>query len=130
MIVAAASGGLTLMLHQGFARAFLMYSLILAVWGAFLWLRRSNPSGGYLGALAIMEGLAVLQSLAGLLLRVQGHSPHDSLHYLYGVVAVVSIPTAYFMSDHGTTRRDSGLFAIAALFLAGVAIRSFITGGS
>lgn len=123
------SAGLPLVLHQGFARAFLIYSALMALWGLFLYVTGHNPSGGYLGALVLNEGLALLQGAVGLILRAQGHAPHDALHYLYGIVAVVSLPAAYFLSDEGTTRRDSLYFALASLFLVGVAIRGTVTGG-
>lgn len=128
MTIAAASGGIVLTLHQGFARAFLIYSLFLAIWGFFLYFRGSNPAGGYLGALVILEGLAILQGVLGVVLLGQGHRPHDALHFLYGFVAVLSLPTAYFMSNAGTERRDSLVFGLATLFLIGVAIRGITTG--
>jgi hypothetical protein len=127
--VAAASPGFVLTLHQGFARAFLIYSVFLALWGLFLWVRGSNPVGGYLGALFILEGLAILQGLVGVVLFGEGHRPHDALHFLYGIVAVLTLPTAYFLSAEGTERRDSLVFGLATLFMVGVAIRGITTGG-
>ena len=128
LAAATTSGNFVLTLHQGFARAFLIYSLFLAVWGLFLYLRGSNPVGGYLGALIILEGLALLQGTVGVILLGEGHRPHDALHFLYGIVAVLTLPTAYFMSDGGTERRDSLLFGLATLFMIGVAIRGITTG--
>jgi hypothetical protein len=128
-LLAVKHDSLPLVLHQGFARAFLIYSVLMGLWGLFLYVTGHNPSGGYLGALVLDEGLALLQGVVGLVVRTQGHAPHDALHYLYGIVAVVSLPAAYFLSDEGTTRRDSMYFGLAGLFLAGVAIRGMGTGG-
>jgi hypothetical protein len=128
-LLAVKHDSVPLLLHQGFARAFLIYSVLLALWGLLLYVTGHNPSGGYVGALILDEGLAVVQGVVGLFLRVQGHAPHDSLHYLYGIVAVVSLPAAYFLSDEGTSRRDSLYIALASLFLVGVAIRGAATGG-
>jgi hypothetical protein len=127
-LLAVSHDSLPLVLHQGFARAFLIYSALMAVWGLFLYVTGHNPSGGYLGALVLDEGLALVQGVVGLILRTQGHAPHDPLHYLYGVVAVVALPAAYFLSDEGATRRDSLYFGLAGLFLVGVAIRATVTG--
>lgn len=124
----AATDPLSLTLHQGFARVVLIYSLILALWGLLLYVRRSGPSGGYLGALILAEGIAALQGIIGLVLVVQGHRPADPLHYLYGVVAVLTLPAAYLFSSGGTDRRDSLVFGLAALFLVGIAIRGIATG--
>jgi hypothetical protein len=125
----ATTGGFVLTLHQGFARALLIYSILLALWGFFLYFRSSNPPGGYLGALIILEGLAILQGVVGALLFSQGHRPHDGLHYLYGFVAVLTLPAAYFMSAGGTERKDSLIFGAATIFLVGIAIRGIATGG-
>lgn len=128
-LLAVKHDSLPLVLHQGFARAFLIYSALMGLWGLFLWLTGRPPTGGYLGALVLDEGLALVQGVVGLLVHAGGHAPHDVLHYLYGIVAVVSLPAAYFLSDEGTTRRDSLYFGLAGLFLVGVAIRGTITGG-
>jgi len=51
------------------------------------------------------------------------------LHYLYGVLAVITLPSAYFYGDRASERRDSLILGLAGLFLVGVAIRSMTTGG-
>jgi hypothetical protein len=131
MIAVVTAHGVVVNLHQGFARVVLIYSLLLALWGLFLFFRGSNPSGGYLGALVINEGVAVLQSLIGLVLIGQGHRPDDPLHYLYGVVLVLTLPAAYYYSGltgGGSDRRDSLVFALAGLFLFAIGIRATTTG--
>lgn len=128
ILLATKTSGPVLTLHQGFASVFLIYSLLMALWGFFLYLRGSNPSPGYLGALVLDEGVGVVQGVIGLILLVQGHRPPDALHFLYGFLAVVSLPVAYFLGTGGTDRRDSGIFGLAGLLLAGVAIRAMMTG--
>jgi hypothetical protein len=128
VMLAVVHGGPVVDAHQGFARVVLIYSLAVALWGLFLYVRGSNPSGGYLGALAINEGVAVLQAAIGLALVILGHRPPDVLHYLYGVVSVVTLPSAYFYSSGGTERKDSLIFGLAALFLAAISIRASMTG--
>lgn len=122
--------GLPLTLHQGFATVLLIYSLFMGLWGLFLWFRGSNPSGSYLGALILAEGVAVLQGLIGIVLLILGNRPADALHYLYGVLAVITLPSAYFYGDRASERRDSLILGLAGLFLVGVAIRSMTTGSS
>jgi hypothetical protein len=130
MIVAkvAKVASLPLTLHQGFARALLIYALILAVWGLFAYLRGTNPPGGYLGAMIILEGLGIVQALVGVVLLGAGHRPDSTLHYLYGAATVLTLPAAYFMSAGGRERRDSMVFGLAALLLVGVALRAITTG--
>jgi heme A synthase len=116
-------------LHQGFGTVVLIYSGLMALWGLFLWLRGSNPSGGYLGALVLAEGVIVLQGLIGILLLLLGHRPQGPLHYLYGILALITLPSAYVFGERATERRDSLIFGLAGLFLVGVAIRGIMTGG-
>jgi hypothetical protein len=125
---ATTHSGATVTLHRGFATVVLLYSVFMGLWGLFLWVRGSNPSGSYLGALILAEGVAVLQSLIGLVLLLMGHRPHDNLHYLYGVLAVITLPAAYAYGNRASERRDSLIFGLAGLFLAGIAIRNFGTG--
>jgi heme A synthase len=101
----------------------------MALWGFFLYLRGSNPSPGYLGALILDEAVGVIQGLIGGVLLLQGHRPPDALHFLYGFLAVVALPVAYFLGSGGVDRRDSGIFGLAGLLLVGVAIRGTMTGG-
>ena len=116
--------------HMNWSRVVVIYAAFLAVWGLYLWIRGSNPSPGYLGALVIAEGIFLVQGLAGLLALSSGHRPHDALHYLYGGVLVLTLPAAYFFGDGGRERRDSLIFGLAGLFLIGIAIRGITTGGS
>lgn len=119
---------IVLTLHQGFARVVLIYSLMMTLWGLFLWVRGRNPSGGYLGALILDWAVVALQGLIGIVLFAQGYRPGQLLHLLYGAAAFLTLPTAYFWSDNGTTRRDSLIFGLAALLLFGISIRAAMTG--
>jgi heme A synthase len=114
--------------HSSFSRVVLIYSAIIGLWGLFLYFRGSNPSPGYLGALVIAEGVGLFQGAIGLFVRSQGHAPHDALHYLYGVVLVITLPAAYFLGKGASERRDSLIFGLAGLFMLGIAIRGVTTG--
>ena len=115
--------------HSNFSRVVVIYSAIIALWGLFLFARGANPSPGYLGSLVIAEGVAVVQGILGLVTRTQTSGPHDALHYLYGIVLVITLPSAYFYSSGGKERRDSLIFALAGLFMLGIGIRGITTGG-
>ncbi|GAC1445688.1 MAG: hypothetical protein NVSMB52_07760 [Chloroflexota bacterium] len=132
MILAAQATdkGFTATLHRGFFTVVLLYALAMSLWGLFLFFRGRNPSGSYLGSLLIAEGVTAFQGLVGLILVLQGHRPHDGLHFLYGIVAVITLPAAYFLSAQGRERRDSLIFGLATLFLFGIAIRGATTGAT
>jgi hypothetical protein len=114
--------------HKSWALVVLLYSLFLGLWGLFLYVTNRNPSGSFLGALIIAEAVAVLQGIVGIVLLLQGHRPPEALHYLYGIVAVLTLPSAYFLGEGGAVRRDSLLFGLAGLFLVLIAIRAMTTG--
>jgi|SRR5947209_14188620 len=122
--------GFIVSLHQGFFTVVVVYAIIITLWGALLCLRGNGPSGGYLGALVIMEGVALFQGLVGLIVLVTGHRPHDSLHYLYGVAVALTLPAAYSFGRGGSDRRASGVYALGGLLLIGLAIRASTTGGT
>lgn len=132
MYVAATTknNGVIVSAHQGFFTVVVIYAALIGLWGLFLYVRGSNPSSGYIGAIVIMEGIAIVQGLIGLAVVISGHRPHDPLHYVYGVVAVVVLPAAYFFSDNASERKDSLIFGLAGLLLVGIAIRAAATGGT
>jgi hypothetical protein len=121
--------GAIVTIHNGFFTVVVIYAGLMALWGFALYLRGSNPSGSYLGGLVFAEGVAVFQVVVGLIVLFTGHGPpHDWLHYLYGAAAALALPVGYTYSARGTERRDSLVFAIAALVVLGVAIRASATG--
>jgi heme A synthase len=129
MILATTThNSVTVTLHQNWSRVVLIYTLVVALWALFLWLRGSNPSGGLLGALILNEAVVVIQGVLGLILVIQGQHPAQGLHFLYGIVALLTLPVAYFYGEGGTERRDSLVFGLAGLFLFGIAIRAVTTG--
>lgn len=130
IVLATTHDALSVTLHRGFASVVLIYAAFMALWGFFLYLRGSNPSGSYIGALILAEAVAILQGIFGLVLIAQGHRPADALHWLYGGVIILTLPTAYLLSSNGTTRRDSLIFGLAGALLVGLAIRAFATGSA
>ncbi len=134
MRTAAHHDTIVVFLHQGFSRVVLIYSLLLALWGLFLYLRGQEPSGGYLGALILDEGVILLESLIGIVLYGEGYRPGQTLHLLYGLAAFLTIPSAYLWAganrEGPLTRRDSLIFGLACLFLFGLSIRATTTGPS
>lgn len=90
-------------LHQGLFNSIVLYFIVLALWGLYQWLRGYQPSGSYLAALIIGEGLMIVQAISGLLLVAMGKHPHQGLHWLYGAVLLLTLPVAY---TFGGQRRD------------------------
>jgi hypothetical protein len=76
-----------------------------------------------LGALFAVAAAGV----SGATLAVSGHSPSDALHYLYAVVALVTLPLARFWGGRLAAPRP-GRMLLAGLIFTGVTLRLFQTG--
>src|SRR5947209_11953292 len=114
--------------HVFWSRVVIIYTVLIALWGLLLVIRRADIGGGYMGSLVIAEGIIAVQAILGIALLIQGQRPHDSLHYLYGVVALLTLPGAYLYTLQGTVRGSSLILAIACVFLIGICIRAITTG--
>ncbi|MDP9314778.1 MAG: hypothetical protein M3R24_28540 [Chloroflexota bacterium] len=117
-------------LHTGFGRTTLLFMLALGLWGLWNFVRGEGVTGSYWGALAIGEGLVVVESLIGVGLYLAG-SPGPArglLHVLYGIVAVICLPAAFSFTRGRASRYEALIYAVIALFLAGIANRAQTTG--
>lgn len=105
-----------------------LFALALGVWGVIAFLRGMGVTGSYFGALVIGEVLTVVQALVGVLLVITGHWPPDVLHFLYGIVVILSWLMVYIYTKGATTRREMLIYAIVSFFVMGLAIRGIMTG--
>ena len=133
--------------------AVLATNLAAAVWGGVAWLRRI-PSVIFWYLLRVAQGVVILQVALGLFLLIgQGKRADSGLHYLYGVLPLgisllaegaragaaerelegldfESLPQA---RQRGVAlaivRRETGIMAVSALVILGLAIRAATTGG-
>ncbi len=116
-------------LHDGLANTALMYALLLALWSFWLYVRRSELTSQFWGALAIAALIFVVQAAIGVIMVLQGRFPWRDVHYLYGVLGVITLPAAFaFMRGRGGFR-EALLYGVILLFLAGVALRARMTAG-
>jgi hypothetical protein len=79
-------------------------------------------------AILVQAVAALGAAIAGLAAALAGRPPSDALHLVYGaVLVVVGLGARYLARDTGT-RRLGGVMTVVALVLAGVVVRSFMTG--
>ena len=119
-----------LSLHRGLFFAGLVLAIVIGGWGLVMFFRRMAPTGGFNSALLVTEALFIIQGLVGVTLFLGGRRPHDALHWLYGILLVIVIPIAmtYGASPaERDQRRQSLVYGIAGLFMAGLAIRALTT---
>jgi len=117
-----------LVIHQRLAVSVLLYMLAVGFWGLFSFMRGGSLSGSLSGALAIAQGLIMLQGLAGIVLFTQGYRPPSSLHYLYGVAAALVLPFVWSYMKDRNARQALLFYSLVSLFAAGLAIRGIVTG--
>lgn len=116
-------------LHRISATALVIFAVLLAVWGTYLYFRHAAVSGGFRSSFLIMAGLTAVQGLFGLVLLVLGNRPEDwPLHVVYGIFAVLFLPGVYRYAQGGTKRREAVFLAGAAWIVAIAFVRGFMTG--
>jgi hypothetical protein len=117
-------------IHARLAVTVLIYMIACTLWGLALFFRGEGLNGSYWGALAIGEVLVLVQCLVGALALLGGRVPlRTGIHVLYGVVAIISLPAAFFYTRGRDNRYETLIYGLVCAFLAGVAIRGTMTGG-
>ncbi len=110
------------------ARALLLYALVLAVWGTYLYFRRAAVNGGFRASYLILGALTALQGIAGVVLFIAGQRPTELLHLVYGIFAVLFVPGVYLYSHGGSKRREAVVLAGASWVVAIAYFRGIATG--
>lgn len=130
--------------------AVLASNLIAGLWGGWCWWQR-RPSVGFWYLLRIAQFAVVVQVALGGALLLDGRESSDGLHYLYGVLPIVITLLAegarIVATEHETegldleslpperqrvlvlavTRRETGIMAVSALVIFGLALRAYFT---
>ena len=116
--------------HIRLANTALLYTIILALWAIWRFVRKQGIDSNYWGALAIAEILFIVHFAIGGYQYLVGAVPFTAggMHILYGVVSVLVIPAVYLFTKGDDQRRASIVYGAALLFLMGVVIRGIATG--
>jgi hypothetical protein len=128
----------------------LVANLAAGVWGGVSWYRL-RPSVGFWYVLRVAQVAVVVQVALGALLTLDGREAPDGLHYVYGllpvVVALLGEGARVVASDHelegldfdslprdrqlavaaAISRRETGIMAVSALVIFGLALRAAFT---
>jgi len=116
-----------LSLHGRAATALVLYYTAVGFWGLYLGARKSGPTPGFRGAIAIAVIASVVQGALGFVEFFFGHPPRETLHILYGFALALAMPLAASLVRDRAPRGQSVALGFAALFTAGLAIRGIIT---
>jgi hypothetical protein len=113
--------------HRLLGTAFLYYTVIITIWSLVHLLRRQEVGGSFWGAVAIGEGLMVLQVLVGVIMALQGFRPARELHFVYGGVALLTWPAVFTFTRGAPGRREALWWTLASAFLFGITLRAMVT---
>ena len=134
-------------LHIAVGVGVLGANLAAGLWGGYAWYRQT-PSEGFWYLLRVAQVAVVAQALLGSFLLLTGREAPDGLHYLYGVLPVmVSMLAEAARAGAGARelegidfdalprerqrlvalaifRRETGIMAVSALVVFGLALRA------
>jgi heme A synthase len=114
--------------HDWLARVVIIYAVVLALWGTYLYFRRDSVTGGFRSSFLVLAGVTVLQSLAGAASFVAGNRPFETLHLVYGAFAILFLPGSYLYAHGGSARREAVVLAGACWIVSIAFFRGFATG--
>ncbi|MFZ0549106.1 MAG: hypothetical protein WAM60_26905 [Candidatus Promineifilaceae bacterium] len=117
-----------LTLHRVLSNTTWLFFLLAGLWGMYRAIRNYGVDGSYLGALAVGEILFIIQAVLGVILLFFSASPGRSVHFLYGVFAIVALPGLFTYMRGDDSNNAQWAYAIMTLFLFGVALRAITTG--
>lgn len=139
-------------LHMWTGIAVVAASLLAGLWGGLAWLLR-RPTVGFWYAVRAMQALILIQILLGAVLLLAGREPTDGLHYVYGLlpllVSFLGEGARAGVADRelqgldfdalpdgrrreialAITRDETGIMALSALVIFGLALRAAAVGG-
>lgn len=117
-------------LHFQLSRLGLVIAASMAALAAYIGIRRKGDvTPLFRAATYIVVGLMVLQSFVGALMFLQGGRPLEDVHFIYGMASVLALPFFIFVEVTAKKRPAMGSYIWGFSLLAGVIIRSIMTGG-
>ncbi len=115
-------------IHRVLSNSIILFFLLLGLWGVVRAIRKRGVEASYLGAMVIAEVLFILQAVLGAVLLFDGARPGRIVHLIYGTFALVALPGLFAYLKGDDSNQAQWYYAIAILFLFGVALRAIGTG--
>ena len=116
-------------IHRALSNTIWLFYLVLGLWGLFRAIRRQPVDGSYLGAMVVIQIVILVQGVLGGGLYLADLRPvRSGIHILYGIFAIVFLPGMFAYLRGDDSNRAQWVYALATLFMFGVALRSISTG--
>ena len=110
-------------LHNILFNAHILYSVALGIWSAIMAFRSEPISGNFWGAVATITILAVLVTLVGVVMTIEGLRPERIVvYYLYMSWLVVIMPGLFTLLRGRDDRSAAIAFSILSFFNAATSI--------
>ena len=116
-------------MHATLAQTVMYYFFAIGVWGIFEYIRGGELGGNIGGAFVIGQVVVAVQVVLGLVILAGGFSV-QSVHFLYGITAIISMPFAWSYMRARNPRQALAVYSLVALWICGLAIRGIVTGGA
>ncbi len=116
-------------LHYWISRVGLLVAVGMFALGLFIGIiRHGDVTRYYRRAVYIVAGTMLLQALIGLIIYSIGVRPYEEVHLIYGGAAVLALPFFIFVEVTAKKRPAMGSYMWGFAVLAGILIRSIMTG--
>ncbi len=116
-------------LHDQLGRAGLVIALLMTAQAVRVGiLRKNDVTPLFRAATFFIFGSMLLQALLGLLLYAEGLRPAQDVHIIYGMATVLALPFFMFVEMTARKRPAMGSYIWGFGLLAGIALRSILTG--
>jgi hypothetical protein len=113
--------------HNILSRAVQIFTVIMTLYALLLLFRNQELGGDFWGTVIIAWLVIALQTIVGVAMGVSGLVPARGVHYLYGVLALLTWPATFAFTRGQTGRRELVIWATTSAFLFGVALRAVST---
>lgn len=117
--------------HYWISRIGLATAVVMFVLGFFIGIiRKRDVTNWYRLATYMVAGTMAFQALIGLIMYAIGLRPHEEVHLIYGLGSVLALPFFIFVEVTARKRPAMGSYIWGFAVLAGVLIRSILTGAA
>jgi hypothetical protein len=106
------------------------------IWGGAAFVLKRDPGAPFWAWITVVQVVAGVQAVAGIVLLLLGYRPETWLHYVYGFGPLVILGVAHVMSREVTRGQAGGgrwteppaLFTAATFICFGLSLRALMTG--
>jgi hypothetical protein len=114
-------------MHQGVGNAAPLFMIGVGILSLINYIRGRGVDGSIIGAMVVGEIMMLAQVVLGLILLFSGLYPARLIHFLYGTLTILALPALWVYTRGETDRRASLIWALAGLFMMGLALRAIGT---